>query len=189
MLVNNYPEFQDGDSRAFDQGHCETLWGALMARVPCFDPLLPQWEGNGNPLQYLCLEKPMDRGAWWATVPGFAKNWLPLSDSHFHFLLRPPQGPGRVGQRLLCTEQSAGLGLSWWERGQVANETPGPLSPHLLSLTLAKHMVAQGPPAGTWWRKSGRKSASEKRARPPPWRVLRLQVSPTPTPGSPEPLT
>ena len=25
-------------------------------------------EGNGNPLQYSCLEKPMDRGAWWATV-------------------------------------------------------------------------------------------------------------------------
>ena len=51
-----------------------------MARVPCFDPLLPQWEGNGNPLQYLCLEKPMDRGAWWAIVPGFAKSWTPLSD-------------------------------------------------------------------------------------------------------------
>ena len=27
-------------------------------------------EGNGNPLQYSCLENPMDRGAWWATVPG-----------------------------------------------------------------------------------------------------------------------
>ena len=27
-------------------------------------------EGNGNPLQYSCLEKPMDRGAWWATVHG-----------------------------------------------------------------------------------------------------------------------
>ena len=26
-------------------------------------------EGNGNPLQYSCLENPMDRGAWWATVP------------------------------------------------------------------------------------------------------------------------
>ena len=25
-------------------------------------------EGNGNPLQYFCLENPMDRGAWWATV-------------------------------------------------------------------------------------------------------------------------
>ena len=29
--------------------------------------------GNGNPLQYFCLEKPMDRGAWWATVHGVTK--------------------------------------------------------------------------------------------------------------------
>ena len=28
--------------------------------------------GNGNPLQYSCLENPMDRGAWWATVCGVA---------------------------------------------------------------------------------------------------------------------
>ena len=32
-------------------------------------------EGNGNPLQYSCLENPMDRGAWQATVCGVAKNW------------------------------------------------------------------------------------------------------------------
>ena len=32
-------------------------------------------EGNGNPLQYSCLENPMDRGAWWATVRGVAKSW------------------------------------------------------------------------------------------------------------------
>ena len=31
-------------------------------------------EGNGNPLQYSCLENPMDRGAWWATVHGVAKS-------------------------------------------------------------------------------------------------------------------
>ena len=31
-------------------------------------------EGNGNPLQYSCLENPMDRGAWQATVHGVAKN-------------------------------------------------------------------------------------------------------------------
>ena len=31
-------------------------------------------EGNGNPLQYSCLENPMDRGAWWATVHGVAKD-------------------------------------------------------------------------------------------------------------------
>ena len=31
-------------------------------------------EGNGNPLQYCCLENPMDGGAWWATVHGVAKS-------------------------------------------------------------------------------------------------------------------
>ena len=31
-------------------------------------------EGNGNPLQYSCLENPMDRGAWWATVHGVAES-------------------------------------------------------------------------------------------------------------------
>ena len=30
--------------------------------------------GNGNPLQYSCLENPMDRGAWWATVHGVTKS-------------------------------------------------------------------------------------------------------------------
>ena len=30
-------------------------------------------EGNGNPLQYSCLENPMDGGAWWAVVHGVAK--------------------------------------------------------------------------------------------------------------------
>ena len=31
-------------------------------------------EGKGNPLQYSCLENPMDKGAWWATVYGVAKS-------------------------------------------------------------------------------------------------------------------
>ena len=31
--------------------------------------------GNGNPLQYSCLEKPMDRGVWLAEVHGVAKTW------------------------------------------------------------------------------------------------------------------
>ena len=37
-------------------------------------------EGNGNSLQYPCLENPMDRGAWWAIVHGVAKSWTRLSD-------------------------------------------------------------------------------------------------------------
>ena len=37
--------------------------------------------GHSNPLQYFCLENPMDRGAWKTTVHGVAKNWTRLSDS------------------------------------------------------------------------------------------------------------
>ena len=37
-------------------------------------------EGNGNPLQYSCLENPMDTGTWGAVVHGAAKSWTQLSD-------------------------------------------------------------------------------------------------------------
>ena len=37
-------------------------------------------EGNGYPLQYSCLENPMDRGAWWAAVHGITKNQTGQSD-------------------------------------------------------------------------------------------------------------
>ena len=47
-------------------------------------------EGNGTPLQYSCLENPMDGGAWWAAVHGVAKSGTRLSDFtftfHFHAL-------------------------------------------------------------------------------------------------------
>ena len=44
-------------------------------------------EGNGSPLQYFCLENPMDGGAWWAAVHGVAKSRTRLSDftCTFHF--------------------------------------------------------------------------------------------------------
>ena len=37
-------------------------------------------ERNGNPLQYSCLEIPMDRGTWWGTVHGVTKSWTWLSN-------------------------------------------------------------------------------------------------------------
>ena len=46
-----------------------------------------QGEGNGNPLQYSCLENPMDGGAWWAAVHGVAKSQTQLSDFTFTFHL------------------------------------------------------------------------------------------------------
>ena len=53
--------------------------------------LIPGWgrspeEGDGNPLQYSCLENPMDGGAWWATVHGVAKSRTRLSDFTSHFI-------------------------------------------------------------------------------------------------------
>ena len=46
---------------------------------------IPGWgrspgEGNGNPIQYSCLENPMHGGAWWAIVHGVAKSQTRLSD-------------------------------------------------------------------------------------------------------------
>ena len=47
-------------------------------------------EGDGTPLQYSCLENPMDGRAWWAAVHGVVKSWTRLSDFtftfHFHAL-------------------------------------------------------------------------------------------------------
>ena len=42
-------------------------------------------EGNSNPLQYSCLENPMEGGAWWATVHGVAKSRTQLNDFTFTF--------------------------------------------------------------------------------------------------------
>ena len=43
--------------------------------------------GNGNPLQYSCLENHMDRGAWWAADHGLAKSQTRLSDSTHTWLV------------------------------------------------------------------------------------------------------
>ena len=57
-------------------------------------------EGNGTPLQYSCLETPMDGGAWWATVHGVATSWTRLSDFtftfHFHALEKEMATHSRV---------------------------------------------------------------------------------------------
>ena len=41
--------------------------------IICKAAIKTQGEGNGNPLQYSCLENPMDRGAWWAAIHGVAQ--------------------------------------------------------------------------------------------------------------------
>ena len=69
-------------------------------------------KGNGNPLQYSCLENPMDRRAWWAAIYGVAQSWTRLSDFTFTFhtdilgfpggslVKNPPANAGDVGLTL-----------------------------------------------------------------------------------------
>ena len=56
----------------------------------CHEVMGLDGEGNGNPLQYSCLENPMDGGAWWAAVHGVTRSLTRLSDFtftfHFHAL-------------------------------------------------------------------------------------------------------
>ena len=51
-------------------------------------------DGKGNPLQYSCLENPMDRGARWATVHGAAKEWDTTEHAHIH-ATNSSVGPGK----------------------------------------------------------------------------------------------
>ena len=61
----SFPGGSDGKASACNAGDLGSIPGS--GRSP--------GEGNGNPLQYSCLENPMDRGAWWATVQRVAKSW------------------------------------------------------------------------------------------------------------------
>ena len=56
-------------------------------------------EGNGNPLQYSCLENPMDSGAWWVTVYGVTRAGHDWATKHTHTQLLPkPMPDSTVGR-------------------------------------------------------------------------------------------
>ena len=59
---------------------------ACSAGIMVFDPWVGRSPGggNGNTLQYSCLENPMDRGAWWATVHGIPKSQIRLKWHSIH---------------------------------------------------------------------------------------------------------
>ena len=66
-------------------------------------------EGDGTPLQYSCLENPMDGGAWQAVVHGVAKSWTRLSDFTFTF-------PFHALEKEMATHSSV---LAWRIPGMV----------------------------------------------------------------------
>ena len=63
-----------------------SAWNSILL-LPLLRPpsLQDLGEGDGTPLQYSCLENPMDRAAWWAAVHVIAKSRTRLSDFTFHF--------------------------------------------------------------------------------------------------------
>ena len=65
--------------------HTTENYPAPVSTVGFLGGAVVNGEGNGNPLQYSCLENPMDRGAWWATVHGVARRRTRLSDFTFTF--------------------------------------------------------------------------------------------------------
>ena len=69
-----FPGSSEGKVSAYNAGNPGSIPGS--GRSP--------GEGNGNPLQYSCLENPMDGGAWLATVQGVTKSWTRLR----HFTLK-----------------------------------------------------------------------------------------------------
>ena len=66
----DFPGGSDGKASVYNEGDPGSIPG--LGRSP--------GEGNGNPLQEYCLENPMDRGAWQATVNGVTKSQTQLSD-------------------------------------------------------------------------------------------------------------
>ena len=85
-------------------------------------------EGNGNPLQYSCLEDSVDRGTWWATVHGVAKSWT--RPRHGHSILLKGCGLGGHGKVLLHMD---GVLLVHFHRAglfAVPSHLPCALYPH-----------------------------------------------------------
>ena len=106
--------------------HLPNLFGTSQGYIPRMSlSILPHFvitsdlmaligEGNGTPLQYSCLENPMDGGAWWAAVHGFAEGQTRLSDFtftfHFHALEKEMATPSSVlAWRIPGTAEPGGL--------------------------------------------------------------------------------
>ena len=68
-------------------------------------------EGNGNPLQYSCLENPMDGGSWWATVHGVAKSQTRLSDFTSRHFKKPERGLPHNIHKSKAIKNSTGTSL------------------------------------------------------------------------------
>ena len=72
-----FPGASDGKESACSAGDLGSIPGSEKS----------PGEGDSNPLQYSCLEKPLDRGAWWAVAHRITKSWTRLRSMVIHIYI------------------------------------------------------------------------------------------------------
>ena len=93
IVTLGFPGGSDGKASACSAGDLGSIPGSGIS----------PGEGNGNPVQYSCLENPMDGGAWQAIVHEVTKSGIRLSDFTFFFLC------GSAGKESACNSGDVGL--------------------------------------------------------------------------------
>ena len=109
--VEGFPGGSSGKESACNAGDTISIPGS--GRSP--------GKGHGNPLQYSCLENPMDRGTWRATVHGFAKSWTQLKQHSTHTLFCCSQ--------IIFTKQTAGSSVLLKSKTSDASDHPSESHP------------------------------------------------------------
>ena len=109
-MLQGFPGGSGGKESACNVGDLGSILG--VGRFP--------GEGNGNPLQYSCLENPMDRGAWKFTVHGVAKSRTRLSDFTLPYHSAPQRKIRCFSYHFYLQNRSEKLYMwkMWWVTGQ-----------------------------------------------------------------------
>ena len=126
-----FPSGSDGDESTCNAGEPGLIPGSGRSL----------WEGNGNPLQYSCLENLMDRGAW-RGVHGAANSWTQLQQLSTHASMCQTQSPDSVRS---CSWTTAG---ARWVSAWMREWRPGTT---VMILFLAAHPSCLKLASDTWW--------------------------------------